>query len=69
MSLPLFVEKLKSEEDEVRIKFIRISRGDTLLRQSKYIELENRLYNFVSSNQDENFGIGFIFRLLNHVFY
>ena len=69
VSLPLLIEKLKDEEDQIRIKYIRVCCGEVIPRNIKYVQQENRLFEFMAVNQDENYGISFIFRLLDHIYY
>lgn len=44
VSLPLLIEKVKDEKDQIGIKYIRTSLYETLPRHNAYIVQENSLY-------------------------
>lgn len=67
--LPLLFEKLKDEEDATRIKFYRFDLGHVFERKKKYIEMEERLMLYLNQCRENNYGINYIFGLVDLLFY
>jgi hypothetical protein len=65
----LLVEKLKFEEDAIRIKSIRLDNGENLSRNERYVRMEYELQRFFENYLGENFGVEFVFRVINFLFY
>jgi hypothetical protein len=63
-SFHLLVEKMKFEEDAIRIENIRTENGEVLLRNEKYIRMEERTQRYFLENSVYNFGSTFIFGLI-----
>lgn len=68
-SLPLLFQKLKDEEDAIRIKEVQFSVGFSFERNKKYLLIENNLIAFMTSNENVNFGVQFVFDLCDLLFY
>jgi len=69
ISLITLIKKLKNEEDIIRIKDIRMSLGHNFLRNSRYINMENNLNSNLILYNNENYGVCFVFRLVDVLFY
>lgn len=68
-SFVLLVEKLKFEEDVIRIKSIRLENGEVLPRNEKYVDLENMTQTYFEENEGRNFGVDFVFGLSHFLYY
>lgn len=65
-SFTLMIEKLKDEEDFIRIKMIQMyDLGFVFERKKKYLEKEERLVNFLGVNRNNECGLSFIFDLVD----
>jgi hypothetical protein len=68
-SFLLLLEKLKYEEDAIRIKAIRQENGEELIRKEKYVLNERATNEYLLQNQNINYGVSFIFGLLRLLHY
>jgi hypothetical protein len=68
-SLHLLIEKLKCEEDAIRIKAIRQENGDIIRRKRKFIRIEQQINDFLRNNNERNFGVVFVLGLVQYLTY
>jgi hypothetical protein len=68
-SFSLLIEKLKNEEDSTRIKFLRFEAGHTFRRNKKYVEMENSIFEYLNVWSNREFGVEFVFGLVDKLFY
>lgn len=68
-SFPLLIEKLKDEEDVIRIKKIRFDLGHKLEQDKRYIEQEETLKSYLRENEGKYYGIDFVFGMVGLIFY
>ena len=64
----VLLEKLKDEEEVVKQKYLRFTFGEYPRRKRRYILMERNLREFLSIT-NENFGVDFVFHLVNLIFY
>jgi hypothetical protein len=67
-SFNLLVDKLRQEEDAIRIKLIRHENGEILTRKKRFVILERNLRMFLSENTN-NFSFDFLCELSSFIFY
>ena len=69
-SFHLLVQKLKDEEDVVRIRSLQMDVfGHNFERKRKYVELEDRLFSYLEANYQNEMGLEFLFGLVDLLFY
>jgi hypothetical protein len=68
-SLQLLFEKLKFEEDAIRLKVLRVENNEVLVKNEKYVRMEDNLQSFLNGVGVENFGFSFVESLACYLFY
>ena len=68
-SFPLLIEKLKLEEDVIRIKDLRLTVFGHLPRDAKFVTMETNIQNYLDACGESNYSIEFIFSLLSYLYY
>ena len=65
-----FVKKLREEEEQIKIKYMRLLDNEKLLRKKKYLLLSEGLSNFLKDVQRRNRSPqNYIFELIEYVYY
>lgn len=68
-SLILLIYKLKEEEEVIHQKIQWFSAGYLPPRKNHYVEIERRVNEYLHGTSERNYGIIFLFRMMNYLFY
>lgn len=66
---PLLIDKIRDEEDYLRVKFIKMDLGHQFPRKKTYIESEKSLETYLNFTENRRYGVDFVFGLVHRLFY